>query len=98
MSCIANFYLDGVRYSLEDYDMNTHTTQKLLQKVLSSAKSNMEKAASIAPNENQGFKGTEKDELAHADIMDHNDMLRQLNLKTGQQLSEHDDEEMLKDL
>ena len=42
MSCIANFYLDGVKYSLQDYDMDTKSTKRLLQKVIGAAKGKIE--------------------------------------------------------
>jgi hypothetical protein len=37
MSCIANFYLDGIKYSLEDYDMDKTTTKMMLKRVISAA-------------------------------------------------------------
>lgn len=45
MSCIANFYLDGIKYSLEDFDMNNSTIQNLLKRVIISAKLSSEEKA-----------------------------------------------------
>ena len=86
MSCIANFYLDGVKYSLEDYDMNAKTTQRLLQKVINAAKGKMEQQSSLetASDLNKS--------------LDHSDILNQLNEQNRETLSEQDDEEMLKGL
>lgn len=86
MSCIANFYLDGVKYSLEDYDMDAKSTQRLLQKVINAAKGKMEQQNTPAPA---------------ADLnnnLDHSDILNQLNEQNRESLSEQDDEEMLKGL
>lgn len=85
MSCIANFYLDGVKYSLEDYDMNTKSAKRLLQKVIDAAKSQV--------NNETREQGIIADEAP-----DHNDILNQLNRQTGQPLREQDDEDMLKEL
>lgn len=84
MSCIANFYLDGVKYSLEDYDVSTQTTKRLLQKVIASANSRQQPDTSS----NHTFD--------HGDML--KELENPVDYNERQPLNECDDEEMLKDL
>ena len=89
MSCIANFYLDGIKYSLEDFDMNDSTTQSLLKKVIATAKLSVEEKAM----QNDIFNSDRIDLFSDEGLGTIN-----LEMKDQEVLTEADDEALLNSL
>lgn len=97
MSCIANFYLDGIKYSLEDFDMSNRTTQNLLKKVIASAKLSVEESARLSIN-----KKAQLNSVPYSDPVDlfSDGSLGHFDFETEEQetLTEADDEALLSSL